>query len=123
MARYDVPTLAAGGVLYPLDPHGNRATAAERHCEGSGTAMQTGEFQTLRERALARDPVPLNLYRAACQLERLTPEQAMRVAEGLNVLCELLETADAKGDDGAGRRRGRTHHQGRLLGCVRHDAA
>ena len=59
--------------------------------------MQTGEFQTLRERALARDPVPLNLYRAACRLERLTPEQAMRVAEGLNVLCELLETADAKG--------------------------
>jgi hypothetical protein len=61
--------------------------------------MQTGEFRSLRERALSRDPVPLNLYRFAVLLERsrLTPDKLERVADGLDTLMELHDAAGITG--------------------------
>ena len=55
--------------------------------------MQAGEFQTLRERALAREPVPLSLYRLAGLLERMPPEQIGRLADDLDALHELCIAA------------------------------
>jgi len=59
--------------------------------------MRVDEELSLLERALARDPVDLNLYRVARLSEKLTPEQALRVAEGLDILSALLEAAGVKG--------------------------
>ena len=63
--------------------------------------MQTGENRALTWLARERpgEPVPLALYRAMRWLERLTPDELARTADGLDILQELR---DAEGVTGMG---------------------
>lgn len=51
----------------------------------------------MRDVTGAHDPVPLNLYRVTRLSERSTPEHALRVADGLDVLSKRLNDAGVTG--------------------------
>jgi hypothetical protein len=57
--------------------------------------MRLGEDIPLRERVRERDPVPLSLYRVASRLDRLTPDQLGRFADGLDAVEEFRRAAGA----------------------------
>jgi hypothetical protein len=59
--------------------------------------MLTGENQAFRWVAHEGEPVPLTLYRVMRRVERLTPDQRTRIADGLDTLQVLRDAAGATG--------------------------